>query len=322
MTFEFILAEKAHYPVRILCAVLGVSPSGYYAWRGRPLIAPRVRANRVLAARIRAIHRASCERYGSPRVHHALHAQGERVGRNRVIRLMQREQLCGRPRRQFRVTTVTDSTATPAPNVLKQVFRATGPNRIWLADITAVATAEGWVYLAVVLDLWSRRIVGWAMRSTLASELVCAAWTTAVARRAVRPGLVHHSDRGTQYTSESYQRLLRVAGVRCSMSRRGNCWDNAPTESFFRTLKVELDGAPWPTRRSAIRAIAAFIERFYNTTRLHSSLGYRSPATFEARAAMRRRPPTGARPMRVSRPPSRPPQLRGPRRRPLAGACR
>jgi putative transposase len=261
--------------------MLGVSPSGYYAWRGRPLIPPQVRANLALRARIRSIHRESGGRYGSPRVHHALRATGERVGRNRVIRLMQAEQLRGRPRRRFRVTTQADPTATPAPNHLNQVFHASVPNQVWTADITALATAEGWLYLAVLLDLWSRRIVGWAMRPTLETELVCAAWHMAVARRQPAAGLIHHSDRGSQYTSDQYQLLLRARRATISMSRRGNCWDNAPTESFFRTLKVELDEGPWPTRQTAQRAVIAFIERFYNTERLHSSLGYQSPVMFE-----------------------------------------
>jgi putative transposase len=284
--FGVIAEEKAHYPVRMLCAVLGVSASGFYAWRGRPLITPRVRANQVLRARIRAIHAASAGRYGSPRVHAALRATGERLGRNRVIRVMRAEQLRGRPRRRFRVTTQADPAAAPAPNHLKQTFHARAANRVWTADITAVATGEGWLYLAVLLDLWSRRIVGWAMRDTLATELVCSAWHMAVARRQPAPGLVHHSDRGCQYTSDQYQTLLRAHGVRCSMSRRGNCWDNAPTESFFRTLKVELDARACPTRAAATNAIRTFIERFYNTERLHSSLGYQSPAAFEARAAV------------------------------------
>jgi transposase InsO family protein len=286
MTFEFILAEKAHYPVRAMCDVLNVSPSGYYAWRGRPVITPQVRTNRGLRARIRAIHAASRGRYGSPRVHQALQAQGERIGRNRVIRLMQVEQLRGRPRRRFRVTTQADSTKAPAPNLLNQVFTAAAPNRIWTADITALPTGEGWVYLAVLLDLYSRRIVGWALRPTLETELVAAAWHMAVGRRDPGPGLIHHSDRGSQYTSDRYQALLRRHRVLVSMSRSGNCFDNAPTESFFRTLKVEIDEAcVWPTRAAATRAIADFIERFYNTQRLHSSLGYRTPAAFEARHA-------------------------------------
>ena len=284
MTFAFILAEKAHYPVRTMCAVLGVSPSGYYAWHGRPLITPQVRINRALRVRIRAIHAESRGRYGSPRVHRALQAEGERLGRNRVIRLMRAEQLRGRPQRRFRLTTQTDPAAAPAPNLLKQNFHAAAPNRVWTADITAIPTGEGWLYLAVLLDLYSRRVVGWAVRPTLETELVCAAWHMANARRRPAAGLLHHSDRGCQYTSDRYQMLLRAHTVTCSMSRRGNCFDNAPTESFFRTLKVEIDAVCyWATRRAATAAIADFIEGFYNTQRLHSSLNYQSPATFETR---------------------------------------
>ena len=260
-----------------------MSPSGYYQWRGRPLITPQVRANRALGVRIRAIHAASRGRYGSPRIHEALRAEGARLGRNRVIRVMRTEQLRGRPSRRFRVTTLTDPAAAPAPNLLRQVFHAAAPNRVWTADITAISTGEGWLYLAVLLDLYSRRIVGWAVRPTLESDLVCAAWHMASEWRRPAPGLIHHSDRGCQYTSERYQTLLRAHGARCSMSRRGNCFDNAPTESFFRTLKVELEPGVWPTHHAATQAVAEFIERFYNTQRLHSSLGYQSPATFEAR---------------------------------------
>ena len=201
------------------------------------------------------------------------------------MRLMRTEQLRGRPARRFRVTTQPDPTRAPAPNVLNQVFAAAGPNRVWTADITAIATREGWVYLAVVLDLYSRRVVGWAMRPTLDTDLVCGAWHMAVVRRRPGPGLIHHSDRGCQYTSDRYQALLRAQAVTCSMSCRGNCWDNAPTESFFRTLKVELDDAVWPTRQTATRAIAAFIEQFYNRERLHLSLNYQTPVAFEARPA-------------------------------------
>jgi putative transposase len=266
-----------------MCAVLGVTPSGYYAWRGRPLITPQVRANAGLRARIRAIHAESRGRYGSPRVHAALRAEGEQLGRNRVIRLMRAEQLRGRPRRRFRVpTTQADPAATPAPNRLNQVFQATAPNRVWTGDITAMPTGEGWLYLAVLLDLYSRRVVGWAVRPTLETELVCAAWHMASARRRPAAGLIHHSDRGCQYTSARYQALLQTHAVSCSMSRPGNCFDNAPTESFFRTLKVEIAAVCyWPTRRAATAAIADFIDGFYNTQRLHSSLNYQSPAAFE-----------------------------------------
>jgi transposase InsO family protein len=284
VTFEFILSEKAHYPVRTMCAALDVSPSGYYAWRGRPVITPQVRANRGLRARIRMIHAKSHGRYGSPRVHKVLQAEGERLGRNRVIRLMRAEQLRGRPARRFRATTQANPAATPAPNLLKQVFQAPAPNRVWTADITAIPTGEGWLYLAVLLDLYSRRVVGWASRSTMDTDVVCAAWHMAWGRRRPPRGLVHHSDRGSQYTSDRYQGLLGAHGVTFSMSRRGNCFDNAPTESFFRTLKVEIgDECYWPTRRAATSAIGAFIERFYNVERLHSSLNYHSPAAFERR---------------------------------------
>ena len=282
-----MLTEKAHYPVRTMCDVLGVSRSGFYAWRGRPLIRPQVETNRALRVRIRAIHAASRGRYGSPRVHAALQADGQHVGRKRVIRLMQGDQLHGRPRRRFRVTTQSDSQAACAPNLLEQRFSTSAPNRIWTADITALPTAEGWLYLAVILDLYSRRVIGWALRPTLETELVAAAWAMAVAQRRPRPGLIHHSDRGCQYTSDRYQRLLRQVGARSSMSRRGNCFDNAPTESFFRTLKVELaEELPWPSRSAAIRTIAAYIDQFYNRERLHSRLGYQSPVRFEQQATV------------------------------------
>jgi transposase InsO family protein len=277
-----MLAEKAHFPIRVMARVLGVTPSGYYAWRGRPLITPQVRADRRLRVYIRTIHAQSAGRYGSPRIHRALRDVGERVSRKRVIRLMQGDQLCGRPRRRFRVTTQCDPRAQPAPNRLAQHFTVGGPNQVWAGDITALPTTQGWIYLAVLIDLWSRRVVGWAMRPTLETELVTATWALAVGRRRTAPA-VHHSDRGAQYTSAAYQQALARHGVLCSMSRPGNCWDNAVVESFFRTLKVELASAViWPTRAAAIAAVHHYIERFYNTQRLHSTLGYQSPARFEA----------------------------------------
>src|SRR5262245_52339234 len=280
-----MLAEKAHYPIRVLARVLGVTPSGFYAWRGRPLLSPQVRRNETLRRRIRLIHADSRGTYGSPRILRALREDGERVGRNRIIRVMRTERLAGKPRRSFRVTTTqADPAAAPAPNRLARQFRVEGPNRVWAGDLTAVPTAQGWLYLAVLLDLWSRRVVGWAVRATLETEVVIAAWHLAVGRRQGTPQL-HHSDRGCQYTSDTYQRLLARHGVVCSMSRRGDCWDNAPVESFFRTLKVELvPDTLWPTRAIAAAAVHDYIERFYNTHRLHSSLGYQSPARFELRA--------------------------------------
>lgn len=278
-----MLAEKAHYPIRVMARVLGVTAGGYYAWRGRPLIPPQVRRNDALRRRIRVIHAESRGTYGSPRVLRALRDQGERVGRNRIIRLMRHAQLQGRPRRRFRVTTQTDATAAPAPNRLARQFAVDAPNRVWAGDLTALPTAQGWLYLAVVLDLWSRRVVGWAVRATLETEVVMAAWHMAVGRRQTTPSL-HHSDRGCQYTSDAYQQLLTRHHVVCSMSRRGNCWDNAPVESFFRSLKVELvPEILWPTRAIAAAAVHDYIERFYNTERLHSSLDYQSPAQFERR---------------------------------------
>jgi len=282
VTFAFVLAEKAHYPVRLMCRILGVAPSGFYAWQGRPLLTPRLRCNQQLRARIRLIHTTSGGRYGSPRVHAALQQAGDRVGRHRVMRLMRAERLQGRPRRRFRQTTHVDPHATPAPNLLSRQFAVAAPNRVWAGDITAIPTAEGWLYLAVLLDLCSRRVVGWAVRPTLQTELVCAALHLALGRRPVTD-VLHHSDRGCQYTSAQYQRLLHQHAFRCSMSRPGNCYDNAPVESFFHTLKSELDeGGLWPTRRAAAQAITTYIERFYNRERLHSALGYRSPVTFES----------------------------------------
>jgi len=277
-----MLAEKAHYPVRTMCRVLHVSPSGYYAWYGRPLITPRVRANAALRRRLRVVHAASRGTYGSPRLQRALRDAGIRVGRNRVIRLMRVEHLAGCPRPRFRVTTDPDPSAVAWPNLLRRRFAIPAPNRVWAADITALSTREGWLYLAVLLDLYSRRVVGWAVRPTLASDVALAALQLALGRRHPPDGLLHHSDRGTQYTSVAYQRLLQRHRMRCSMSRPGNCYDNAPTESFFHTLKNEISDRSWSSRRVATQALADYIERFYNRQRLHSTLDYRSPARFEA----------------------------------------
>ena len=265
-----------------MCDVLAVSPSGYYAWRGRPLLTPQVRADRGLRARIRAIHAESGGRYGSPRIHAVLRQAGQHVSRKRVIRLMQREHLWGRAPRRFRLTTQTDPLAAPAPNHLAQAFQVETLNAVWAADITALATQEGWLSLAVLLDLCSRRIVGWAVGRRLETSLVLEAWYRALASRGTAPRL-HHSDRGSQYTSGVFQTELQRHGVQCSMSRRGNCWDNAPVESFFRTLKTEVADRPvWRTQRDAAHAVAAYIDGFYNRQRLHSALGYRSPAAFES----------------------------------------
>jgi len=283
--FAFIQAEKAHFPVTVLCQALGVSRAGFYAWATRPASA-RVQADRCLAVEIAAIHAESRRRYGSPRVHAELRARGHRTGRKRVGRLMHAGGLAARRRRPFRVTTDSAHARPVAPNLLARQFAPGTPQRGWVTDITFIATGEGWLYLAVILDLFSRRVLGWALSERLTSPLPLEALRMALARRRPAPGLLHHSDRGTQYVGTAYQGLLARHGIVISMSRRGNCWDNAVAESFFATLKVELvHGASWPTREHARRAIAEYIELFYNPQRRHSSLGYLSPIAFERQAA-------------------------------------
>lgn len=281
MTFRWIAAEKARFPVRLLCRTLQVSASGYYAWAARQTQPSR---DRDLAVRhaIRVAHAESRGRYGSPRILRVLHARGLRVGRKRVMRLMRAEGLRARPRRGFVVTTDSRHQWAPAPDRLHRRFHVRRPNRCWVADLTYLDTAEGWVYLAVVLDLFSRRVIGWALRPTLHTDVTTAALRMALARRRPRRGLVHHSDRGIQYASTAYQTLLASAGLTPSMSRRGDCWDNAVVESFFSTLKQELGTRRWASRARAARDVVDYIEGFYNPLRLHSTLGYQAPATFEA----------------------------------------
>jgi putative transposase len=281
MTFAFMQAEKANHSVRALCRALAVSPSGFYAWQQRP-DSLRRRHDQRLRVALRAAHAASAGSYGSPRLHQAVRTGGWRVGRNRVIRLMQQEQLAGRPRRRGHGTTTVDVSVPAAPNHLGQAFTAPRRNYVWAGDITAIPTREGWLYLAVRLDLYSRRVVGWALDRTMDTRLVLTAWQRAVTMRRTAPRL-HHSDRGTQYTSRVYQAALRTHRVRCSMSGRGRCYDNAVVESFFRTLKTDLDHQVWATRADAMTQISTYIEAFYNRRRLHSTLGYRSPVDFERR---------------------------------------
>jgi putative transposase len=263
--------------------VLGVSPSGYYAWRKRPL-SPRARADVELSADIAAIHRASRRTYGAPRVHAELAALGIHIGRKRVARLMRALGVQGVSRRRWPRTTVRDPAQPPAPDLVARDFTAPGPNHLWVADITYIPTGAGFLYLAVVLDVWSRRVIGWAMETHLRTELVLAALDMAVAQR--RPtDVIHHSDQGCQYTSVAFGGRCRAAGIRPSMGSVGDAYDNALCESFFATLECELlDRERFPTPAVARVAVFDFIEGWYNPRRRHSALGYLSPRDYEQQA--------------------------------------
>ena len=286
MRFRFVEDHRADYPVRVLCGALEVSPAGYYAWRSRPE-SQRSSDNRDLLEDIQRVHRDNHGRYGSPRVHEELKAQGRGASRGRIERLMRHHgirAIMARPRRAG--TTDSRHDLPIAPNLLDRNFVADAPNRIWLADITYVETDQGWLYLAAILDLYSRRIVGWAMADHLRADLPLAALRMAISAQRPGAGLIHHSDRGVQYASSEYRNALQSAGFSASMSRKGDCYDNAPMESFFHTLKTELvHHTQYATRADATRDIFAYIEGFYNRTRRHSAIGYISPVEMELNAA-------------------------------------
>lgn len=282
MKYQFIAAHRTSWPVRLQCRVLDVSVSGYYGHVHRR---PGVRSQRraQLADRIRRIHADSRRSYGSPRVFRQIKQEGDPVGRKTIESIMRECQLQGKsPRKRKPCTTDSGHDQSIAGNLIQRDFAATAPDQKWLADITYVDTGEGWLYLAAVLDCFSRRIVGWAAADHMRSELVEEALTMAIRMRSLKPGneLVHHSDRGVQYASSSFRKLLEEHGIACSMSRKGNCYDNAMMESFFGTLKTELD-EPLPSRAAARMALFDYIEVFYNRRRLHSALDYVSPATYE-----------------------------------------
>ena len=281
MRFQFIAAEKARYPIQVLCRCLGVTRSGFYAWRQRPL-SLRAREDARLVLHVQLAHAESRRTYGRPRLVKALRAAGIAISGKRVARLMRSSGLVARGRRPFRRRTIVEATATYAPNRLRRRFTSRRRRHpVWAADITTCWTREGWCYLAVILDLASRRVMGWAVRRDLTTELPLRALQAALARSARWPRL-HHSDRGTQYTSDAYGAVLARHRIAVSMSRRGNCWDNAPVESFFSTLKAEAwPEQPWRDVTDATAAIADYIG-FYNTRRLHSALGYQPPAAFAA----------------------------------------
>ena len=282
MKFGFIHAEKAQFPVAALCRVLGVTRQGYYAYATRKP-SKRHEADVALRKRVSVLHEQARRAYGSPRMQRALRAEGIRVGKRRVERTMRSLGLFARMRRRFRVTTQSDPTHQVVSNVLARRFEASKPNERWVTDITYVWTDEGWCYMAVVIDLFSRSVVGWSLDASLCTSLPLGALEMAVKRRAPPPGLLRHSDRGCQYTSATYLEKLHSLGVEVSMSRRGNCWDNAVAESFFATLKAELVyGRTWTTRVALRAALFDYVEIFYNRQRLHSSLNYKSPAQAEA----------------------------------------
>jgi len=275
-----VKAHQAEYPIATQCRVLKVSISGYYAWCKRER-SVRSRANDELSRRIAAIHRESRETYGMPRVHAELRAQGQLVGKQRVRRLMRANGIVGVTRRRGIHTTRRDRNARPAPDLVQRAFTATEPDRLWVADITYVPTASGFLFLAVVLDVFSRRIVGWSMSPSLHTQVVLDALEMAIEQR--RPkNVIHHSDQGTQYTSIAFGLRCKAAGVRPSMGSVGDCYDNAMCESFFATLECELlDRRRFVDRNDAGLALFDFIEGWYNPRRRHSALGYRSPTNFE-----------------------------------------
>lgn len=285
MKFGFVAKHRGTWPVDVVCEALGVSRSGFYAWRTRPRSA-RARTDARILVDVRTSFLLSDRTYGARRILGDVRDAGHVCGRQRIARLMREAALGARPRRRARPSDHGDrSLHTLAPNVLDRQFTASAPNQKWVADFTYVWTSEGWLFVAVVLDLFSRRVVGWSMHPVMTAQLVTDALTMAVWRRGAGEALLHHSDRGSQYTSESFQRLLDELGVTCSMSRSGNVWDNAVMESFFSTLKTERTNRKHYVTRNAARAdVFDYIERFYNPLRRHSTLGNISPIAFERAA--------------------------------------
>jgi transposase InsO family protein len=278
--------HEAQYSIELLCRVLQVSRSGYYDWRGRPE-SKRSAENRELTARIIEIHKDRRKRnYGSPRVHNQLEKDGVSCGRHRVARLMRVNGIRAEVQPKFKVTTDSDHQRPVAPNILAREFEAVAPNQKWAGDITYIWTAEGWLYLAVIIDLFSRKVIGWSMMPRMTADLVNSALRMAIANRLPFQSPLMHSDRGSQYASGSYQKILRTFGITCSMSRKGNCWDNAVSESFFATLKKEsVYQTDFATRAEARAEIFDYIEVFYNRERFHSALGGLSPCDFEEQLA-------------------------------------
>ena len=281
MKFQFIKDHSYRFQIRRMCRILGVSASGYYAWLHRPE-SQRTRENRRLVVEIRAIHKENRGVYGSPRIHAELKEREIHVGENRVARLMREKGIAAKQKKKYKVTTDSNHNQPVAPNILQRDFDAKAPNQKWLADISYIPTREGWLYLAAILDLYSKLIVGWSMSSRMTKKLVLDALQMAVDRRRPGPGLIHHSDQGRQYASKAYRKKLKSHRMICSMSRKGDCWDNSPMESWFHSLKTELVAHnDYLTRIQAKADIFEYIEAFYNRSRKHSALGYMNPAQYE-----------------------------------------
>ena len=281
MKYQFIQSQRTHFTVAAMCRILEVSKSGYYDWLDRPE-SNRARRHRYLLTRIRQAHIESRRLYGAPRIHAELADHGERVGKNTVARLMRREHIQSKVHKRFVITTDSRHTKKPAKNVLNGDFAAARANEKWVSDVTFIPTRKGWLYVAIIMDLYSRRIVGWSMGEKHTTELIEEALKMAAAQRKDIRGVLLHSDQGVQYASGSYQQLLNQSGITCSMSRKGNCWDNAPMESFFHSLKTECVGfEDYRSRDEARASLFDYIELFYNRKRRHSSLGYKSPLAFE-----------------------------------------
>ena len=286
MRYTVIHQHHTQYSVRMMCRAMGVSRSGYYDWVSRPE-STRAQRHQALTEKIRYFHLVSRETYGSPRIREDLQEAGERVGENTVALLMQRAGIVPKTVRKFRVTTDSRKTV-PAPNRLEQQFTVARPNERWVSDITFIPTREGWLYLAVIIDLYSRAVIGWAMDKRIKTELVTDALKMALMRRKIHSPLLLHSDQGSQYAAADYRTMLAANGIECSMSRKGNCWDNAVAESFFHTLKTELvHHEDYRSRIEAKASIFEYIEVFYNRQRRHSHIGQMAPLAFEAAAASR-----------------------------------
>jgi putative transposase len=284
MRYRFMRDHREAFPVSRMCRVLEVGRSGFYAWLNRRE-SPRSRENRNLLVEIKALHKKSRKTYGSPRVHADLKDKGYVIGRHRVARLMRENRIVSKHRKKFRVTTNSKHSCPVAENKLQRRFSVSVPGQCWVSDITYIPTGEGWLYLAVTVDLFHRKVVGWAMDRWITRWLVMRALNMAIKKGDMKPGLLHHSDRGVQYACRDFRALLEANGIECSMSRKGDCWDNAVAESFFHTLKVELiHDQNYKTRLQAQADIFEYIEVFYNRQRRHSYLDYLSPVEFEETA--------------------------------------